>query len=46
MTFGTLAAVVLALLGPISAIVFGVHARRRLAQVNKMPPLATPRSGV
>jgi hypothetical protein len=44
MTIATLAAVVLASLGLISAVVFGVHTKRHLAQVLKTPPLATPRN--
>ena len=43
MALGTLLAVVLALLGLITAVVFGVQGRRLLAEVRKTPQLATPR---
>ncbi|HEY6428587.1 MAG TPA: hypothetical protein VIX84_15300 [Acidimicrobiales bacterium] len=44
MTIGTVSAIVLVGLGLISAVVFGVQARRHLARVLETPPLARPHS--
>jgi hypothetical protein len=44
MTIGTASAFVLASLALISAVLFGVQARRHLARVLKTPPLRTPHS--